>query len=102
MYQNGQGVARDPGQAVQWWRRAALGGNTSALFNLAVAYFNGDGVMADDIEAYKWVELAESHASDERQGKYAALREALLMKMTTAQVAEGHQRVQDWAGVRGK
>ena len=25
MYQNGQGVARDPGQAVQWWRRAAAG-----------------------------------------------------------------------------
>ena len=60
MYQNGQGVARDPGQAVEWWRRAALGGNSSALFNLAVAYFNGDGVMADDVEAYKWVELAEA------------------------------------------
>jgi hypothetical protein len=58
--------------------------------------------MADDIEAYKWVELAETHASDERQGKYAALREALLMKMTTAQVAEGHQRVQDWTGAREK
>jgi hypothetical protein len=58
--------------------------------------------MADDIEAYKWVELAEAHASDERQVKYAALREALLMKMTTAQVTEGHQRVQDWTGVRGK
>ena len=102
MYQNGQGVARDPGQAVQWWRRAALGGNTSALFNLAVAYFNGDGVMADDIEAYKWVELAEAHASDERQLKYTALRETLLMKMTTAQVAEGHQRVQEWTGVFNK
>jgi hypothetical protein len=36
--------------------------------------FNGDGVMADDIEAYKWVELAEPHASDERQLKYTALR----------------------------
>ena len=47
----------------------------------------------------KWVELAETHASDERQMKYSALRDALLMKMTTAQVAEGHQRVQEWTGM---
>ncbi len=58
--------------------------------------------MTDDVEAYKWVELAEAHASDERQLKYAALRDALLMKMTTAQVAEARQRVQEWTGLLEK
>ena len=62
-----------------------------------MAYYNGDGVTADDIEAYKWIEVAEARASEVRRLKYTALREALVMKMTTAQVAEAHQRAQEWA-----
>ena len=87
---------RDPGQAVQWWRQAAERGNASALYNLAVASHNGDGVMQDYIESYKWVEIAEDHASDERRPKYAALRTALTAKMTPAQIADAQHRVRQW------
>jgi hypothetical protein len=55
--------------------------------------------MADYIEAYKWVEIAEALASDDRRPKYAALREALSMKMTTAQVEEAQQRLREWTAV---
>ena len=67
---------------MQWWRKAAEHGSASALYNLAVAYHNGDGVMEDFVEAYKSVVIAEDHASEERRAKYAVLHDALAMKIT--------------------
>ena len=47
MYENGLGVDPDISQAVQWYQRAAKGGNGKAMFNLANMYQDGQGVTQD-------------------------------------------------------
>mgnify|MGYP001226054272 CR=1 FL=1 len=47
MYAKGQGVKRDPKEAVNWWRKAAEKGETSAQANLA-SYAKGQGIARDE------------------------------------------------------
>ena len=52
MYEFGEGVAEDPGQAVLWYRKAAEQGNKAAQVSLRWSYFSGclkyhDGVFED-------------------------------------------------------
>ena len=96
MFDNGEGVPQDHGKAVHWWLRAAMQGNASAQYNLALAYRQGSGVAQDYVEAYKWAAIAETYTSGRRRNKYAALRNALLQVMTPSQSAEGQQRVREW------
>ena len=58
MYRNGQGVPRDDGEAVKWFRMAAEKGDAYAENNLGAMYANGQGVPRDDGEAVKWFRLA--------------------------------------------
>ena len=59
----GEGVTRDRGKAVDWYRRAAVQGNRDAQYNLAVAYAFGEGVPQDDIEAVVWYRRASEQGS---------------------------------------
>jgi len=57
-YLRGIDVDKDPAEALQWFRKAAVGGHPAALFNLGAAYYNGTGVRTNDEEACKWFLLA--------------------------------------------
>jgi hypothetical protein len=48
LYQQGEGVEKDPAEAVAWYRKAAAGGFAQAQYNLGVLLANGDGVAKDD------------------------------------------------------
>lgn len=48
-YLIGDGVEKDPKEAVEWYRKAAHAGYAEAMFNLGAAYFNGTGVGIDDV-----------------------------------------------------
>jgi TPR repeat protein len=52
------GTGRDPGQAVRWFRRAALQDHALAQFNLGVMLTNGDGVPQDIAEGLTWTRKA--------------------------------------------
>ena len=52
--------------------------------------------MADFVESHKWVVIATTRASQDRQMKYGQLREALVKKMTAAQIAEAEDRAGEW------
>jgi TPR repeat protein len=54
MYENGNGVERDPAQAAHWYRLAAEQGLADAQLNLGVLYENGEGVERSDVEAARW------------------------------------------------
>jgi TPR repeat protein len=47
MYRNGQGVSKDQGQAIEWFRKAAQKHDAHAENNLGLAYQNGQGVGKD-------------------------------------------------------
>ena len=57
-YAMGDGVPRDPAQAVRWYREAAQRGLAPAQYQLGLRYANGDGVERDFVEAVKWYQRA--------------------------------------------
>jgi len=58
MYLRGEGVIKDDGQAVFWFRKAADQENASARVSLGFMYQNGRGVPKDDGQAIAWYEKA--------------------------------------------
>lgn len=58
MYENGEGVAKDPVEAAKWYRKAAEQGHASAQFKLVLLYASGEGVAHDMAEAAKWCRKA--------------------------------------------
>jgi TPR repeat protein len=73
LYQNGWGVARDPGEAVMWYWAAAAQGDLGAQFNLAGMYAAGDGMPPTPVEAYAWYDVATKGGHPEA----AAARDAV-------------------------
>lgn len=67
VYDTGNGVERDAGRAVYWYRRAADDGHIHAQHNLAVAYANGDGVELDFKQALRWWERAAAAGNTDSQ-----------------------------------
>jgi hypothetical protein len=59
LYESGQSVLPlDPAQAAEWYRRAADKGHAGAAMNLAMMYFDGQGVRRDVPQAVAWYERA--------------------------------------------
>ena len=66
-YDTGEGVAKDPREAVRWYRLAAAQGHAKAQYVLGFAYWAGEGVITDEREAYIWLSLAKANG-DQRCG----------------------------------
>lgn len=57
-YEDGKGVERDPGLALEWYTRSAEQGYVSAQVYLAALYDQGLGVPEDDARAAYWYRKA--------------------------------------------
>ncbi len=57
-YEEGVGVPKDYGKAMQWYRKAADAGNAAAMNNIGWLYENGKGVSQDYTEAMRWYRKA--------------------------------------------
>ena len=58
IYDLGEGVSKDPKQAVKWYSLAAKQGYALAQYNLGIIYEIGEGVSQDHPEAAKWYRRA--------------------------------------------
>ncbi len=58
LYMHGEGVPKDPVQAIAWYRKAAAQGQVVAEINLGVCYEKGVGVSPDLAEAVRWYRKA--------------------------------------------
>jgi hypothetical protein len=68
VYENGLGVARDDGQAVSWYRKAADAGQPTGMYNLGTMYETGRGVTKDLQQAIAWYRKAsEAGSADAKQ-----------------------------------
>lgn len=75
---------------------AAAGGDTTAYFDLGVAYSTGShGVTCDLIEAHKWFNLAAVAGHEEAQMCRADVSE----EMTAREIAEAQRRAREWIAV---
>ena len=66
-YYRGNESSRNIEAAVALYRKAAELGHPAAQYNLAVAYANGEGVAADEVEAMRWLRKAARKAGPEAQ-----------------------------------
>ena len=54
LYGCGQGVEKDRKKSNCWYQKAAINGNTTALYNLGESYELGNGVEKDEIKAFEY------------------------------------------------
>ena len=82
----------DYATASQEWQRLARLGYPPAMYNLGVMYLEGNGVPQDNIQAYRWLNLASS------RGYRNALKARQLAadSLTEAQRAEAQRLVREW------
>ena len=98
-YEQGDGVAQDLAQAVEWYRRSASQGHRFAPFNLASKYESGRGVIQDFVQAHMWMNLAASQANGEELRKIAGFRDYLAERMTSTQIAQAQRFAREWKPV---
>jgi TPR repeat protein len=99
-YENGFGVPQNYVAAADLYRRAAEQGDTFAQSRLGLTYDKGHGVSRDLILSYKWLDLAAARAPRRERDFYLRLRDAVAMKMSLNQVAEGQRLALIWAAER--
>ena len=75
-YMVGDGVERDPGEAVRWYKAAAELGHLGAQNNLGIMYETGDGIKENTEEAFKWYKAAAEQGHAEAQSKVSAMSAA--------------------------
>jgi TPR repeat protein len=86
-YYSGEGVARDAGEGVKWFRKAAEQGHAEGQYNLGVCYYRGEGVARDYVEAFKWASLAWYQDVEEAEDFLAMLDETMMRE----QIAEAER-----------
>jgi TPR repeat protein len=99
MYLYGHGVTQSYAEALRWYRKAADQGEAKALSALGVMYQDGQAVPQNYVQAYMWYNLAVSRfsTSDNENRDFAInLRNGLVAKMTSAQIAEAQKLAREW------
>jgi len=97
MYDKGQGVPQDSGEALKWYHLAAAQGDAVAQYNLGLMYAYGDSVPKDYVQAHKWFNLAAATDTEkEDRDKAVKERDDVAARMTPAQIAEAQKLAREW------
>jgi uncharacterized protein len=97
LYLGHQNVPQDFAVARSWFLRGAQMGNSASMHNLGVLHALGHGVAPDEIEAFKWFELAADIGVGHDRDKALRARTGLAERLTPLEVAWAVARVQDWS-----
>ena len=82
----------DHATAVRLWRPLAEQGDTSAQYNLGLAYDFGSGVPQDYVMAHKWYNLTAAQGIEGA----SKIRDMIARLMTPAQIAEAQRLAREW------
>ena len=126
IYDTGEGIAQDAGEAVRWYRRAAERGDVAVQvkfggmyfagrgvsedaveavrwFRRAIAqpslggmYFADRGVAQDDVNTHMWLDLAAARSTSELQESVIQSRDTVAQWMTLNQIAEAQRLAREW------
>lgn len=100
MYWSGEGVPRNHQEAARLYLAAAQQGYARAQNDIGFMLGFGEGVPPrDDIEAYKWIQLAINRYTSKNQDRLDQARRdlaTLARRMSPAQIAEAERRVRAW------
>lgn len=100
----GQGVERNPAEAMKWFTKAAAQGEPNAQFSLGLRYVRGEGVPKDFSKASQWFKRAadQGHAEAQRslgrrhaagEGVRQNRSEALKWYLVAAAHGDGESKV---------
>jgi GAF domain-containing protein len=92
LYHDGEAVAHDDTQAVQWFRLAAEHGHIAAQGALGAYYWRGRGVPEDLSKAYFWSAIAMAQGDEMSKSRIAGLSS----QMTREQVSVARQQAEAW------
>ena len=67
-------------------------GDAKAQYALGLCYYNGNGVIKNYVEAYKWFLLAGAS----KPGQFDEACTTLAKKMTAAQIAKAQAQANEW------
>jgi TPR repeat protein len=70
------------------------------MYNLGVLHALGRGVVQDEIEAFKWLDLAADTGVGEERDKALRARTQLAERLTPVEVSWAEGRVEDWSRSR--
>jgi TonB family protein len=92
LYDEGQGLPKDTGEAAKWYRRAADQGIGDAQNRLGYFYDKGEGVDRDRVQAHAWYELAILHGSENSAPRLRKLGR----KLSNVQRSQAARFVETW------
>lgn len=97
MYRDGQGVDKNLAETLKWWEKAAELGYVDAQFALGNIYSGGFGVTRDYVQSYMWFDITAAQTETVWLGPIArSNRDALVDRMTAAEVSKAKQMSADW------
>jgi TPR repeat protein len=97
LYEEGNGVEKDPATALIWYHLAANQGDVLAQYRMGVLYAEGRGTERHDVMAYYWLTLAAFHSGDVVLREDAlALRKEVARRMNGKQIAAAEAMARDW------
>jgi TPR repeat protein len=91
LYTKGEGVAKNPKEAVDWLQKAAAQGNADAQLSLGKLFLSGKGIPKNSAEAARWFKLAAD------QGRPAAQIQMARMHLAGAGVVKDDVEACKWA-----
>ena len=92
LYETGQGVQKNPSEAVKWLSLSADQGMGDAQVRLSRLLYLGLGAPPDRVQAYKWAELSSELGNGDARKVLTELKPI----MSEAEVGEGKRLVEEW------
>ena len=97
MFEHGYGTPQVYNSAAGFYGQAAMRGNPFGQAMFGLMYDKGHGVPQDFVLAYKWLNLAAARAPKRQRDYFLRLRDAVALKMSPVQIAEGQRLAMAWA-----
>lgn len=97
LYLGHRDVPRDFAVARSWFLRGGQIGDSACMYNIGVLHARGQGLERDDIEAFKWFDLAVDSGIGEERDKALRARTLLAERLTPVEVSWAEGRVKDWS-----
>ena len=99
IYYNGRGLSKNYAKARYWFNEAAKAGNFEAYGALCKMHFKVKGVERDDVETYKWCDLAiATLRSGPEKNQAVEYMHRLADRMTDDQIDQATRREENYHG----
>lgn len=100
LYDHGLGVNQDKARASGLYRQAAEKGDRGAMIELGMLYVEGQGVPRDPVQAYMWLDLAQSQSPEsldvQTRWRIQGTLEQLAAGMKKEQVQQAQVLSRQW------